>query len=326
MIRLHLVLPHIIAATVTGTYAWHLSQTALATTGLMFVFPVLLIASVHMLYNVIVRRGLPRDVQHVATASLTTIGFVFLSVISALVLTPQPAYAGIAIVEIVGMTLFCLVIVVIVCGILLVIFKAIVWLVRLLVRGSRGDRKYEAAGAIFGIIGLGLLSLEGVTPSLTFQSQQVARYSTSIPAPEHAVWDAMQTATSPQVPLPNILRNFPQPVAVDIDEGTVLGAMRRVQFAGREGSGALTLQVTEQSPGFAKFTVLSDTTPFVAWIAHQSISYDLQPHSDGTNLTVELTFERRLAPAFIMAPLMNFAGTQAMGVLARDVRDRATSG
>lgn len=133
----------------------------------------------------------------------------------------------------------------------------------------------------------------------------------------------MEQATSPEFPLPEMLRLFPQPTEVSIDEGTRLGAKRQVQFNGREGSGTLSLQVTKRNDTEVVFTVLSDTTPFSNWIAFQQLRYQIVPHASGALLEVSLDFKRRLAPAWFFQPVMRNAAKLAMGVLARDVKNRA---
>lgn len=133
----------------------------------------------------------------------------------------------------------------------------------------------------------------------------------------------MEQATSPSFPLPAILSSFPQPVDVVIDEGTALGATRKVAFQGREGAGFLTLIVTERSDTQAVFRVISDTTPYANWIAYKSLTYTVQPENSGTRLSVSLDFDRLLAPSWFFTPMTKGASRLAMDVLARDVKSRS---
>jgi hypothetical protein len=133
----------------------------------------------------------------------------------------------------------------------------------------------------------------------------------------------MQTATSPDFPLPNILGFFPRPVEVSVDESVGLGANRVVQFKGREGAGALHLRVATRTDTTVTFDVMSDTSPYAGWITHQHLTYRITPEGSGTRIAVTLDFERRLAPNWFFGPMMRGAARLAVDVLARDVKARA---
>jgi len=137
------------------------------------------------------------------------------------------------------------------------------------------------------------------------------------------VWQALDTATQPDFPIPSFIAAFPRPVDVMVDEGTALGAKRVVKFKGREGEGLLSLEVTDRTANNAIFTVLSDTSPIAQWVAHRSIEYRVEPAGLNTKLTVSIQYERKLAPAWFFNPFMNGATAMAMNVLASDVKERA---
>jgi len=167
-----------------------------------------------------------------------------------------------------------------------------------------------------------VLSFEGHPRYYSFANANQSTARVQINESDEKVWKTMQTATSPDFPLPTLLKSLPIPTEVTIDQGTVLGALRKVEFKGREGQGHLTLKVLEHTPTRAVFHVLEDTSPFSQWLTLKSIAYVVTPDQNGTQLDVTLEFERGLAPKWFFAPVMKTVGYYAMDVLARDVKTR----
>ncbi|MEO1239920.1 MAG: SRPBCC family protein, partial [Pseudomonadota bacterium] len=184
-----------------------------------------------------------------------------------------------------------------------------------------GDHVEQGVG-LTGFVML-VSALEGVPHSYSFQKADRALISVDVAAPKETVWQVMETATAPQVPLPAILAAFPKPIDVVTDEGTKLGARREVAFSGREGEGRLRLTVTDRSESHAHFTVVSDTSPYAQWISFQDLTYTVAPTPQGTTLSVALAYERDLSPAWFFGPMMRGAGYFAVRVLANDVKARA---
>ncbi|MEO0924098.1 MAG: SRPBCC family protein, partial [Pseudomonadota bacterium] len=180
----------------------------------------------------------------------------------------------------------------------------------------------------FGAVGLVLASLsaaslENTSVGFSFDPHSQSSSRLIVDAPASTVWRAMKQATTPDFPLPEILRVFPQPTAVLIDEGIRLGSRRVVRFEGREGRGRLSMVVVERTPTKVTFKVLSDTTPIANWVRHEKLIYEVVPHGAQTELSVSLHFERRLAPSWFFTPVMKASAFLAMDVLARDTKARA---
>lgn len=321
---------HAVAAGAALLYAWLIFQAQLMATALQFVTPVLVMMAVHLAW-LSMRRGLvPGFSMTVYRRTVGTAVFVLVGVALANVLMPKPASAQAS--DALGALLgigFCVIVIAVIAAIGAGIIWFIARLVRAGIRAVRGDdpddptRLNDVASLAWAVTILTVASLEGVTDSTTFATHQTSARTVQIAAPPERVWVAMQTATSPDFPLPNVLASFPQPTAVEVDEGTGLGAMRVVRFEGREGVGHLTLQVTERTETSATFSVLSDTSPYSMWIAYDTLTYTVRPSETGTALTLTLTHDRLLSPAWFFGPAMKAAGTAAMGVLARDVKSRA---
>jgi hypothetical protein len=190
-------------------------------------------------------------------------------------------------------------------------------------KGGPDSRLFDFGSVGVAVVLIGAASLEGMPGGFAFSGDDRATASHFVAAPPEAVWEAMGTATTPEFPLPVLLALFPQPVAVTTDEGVALGANRVVMFQGREGAGALRLQVIERTEHVAAFAVLSDTTPYAGWIAYQRLTYRVDPVAGGTVVSVTLDYERKLAPAWFFGPAMKGAAFLAVDVLARDVTARA---
>ncbi|MEO9652405.1 MAG: hypothetical protein ABJ360_10275 [Roseobacter sp.] len=321
---------HLVSAGAGLTYAWFVSQSALMQTGLQFIAPVLVIMLVHLIWltlsgdlspgfsNVVFRRCAQTAIGMAATIFLASM------------VAPQPANAaGSDIVMVAATVVFCVAVIAIVGGLVALIFYGIFKGVSAAFKKSDANdpesRLYDFGSLTSAGILLVFFSLEGHPESYAFDGHNTVTAIQLIDAAPDQVWRTMETATSPDFPLPSILSSFPRPTQVIVDEGTDLGAMRQVEFAGREGSGSLTLQVTDRTDASATFTVLSDTSPYADWVSHQSIIYRAIPEEGGTRLSVTLNYERRLAPAWFFSPVTQGATFLAANVLARDVKARAES-
>ncbi|MEL6781962.1 MAG: hypothetical protein AAFO51_06255 [Pseudomonadota bacterium] len=321
--------PHLVAVPLSMGYAWSVAQTSYVTTGLQFVSPLLLIMATHLVWlqaggatvqgyaRIAFRRSLVSAVASAMVVPLVEIA------------SPKPSYAGS---EMAGAgaailtVLFCLAVLATVLALaavaLYLVYLALDYLVRLIFR-RKGGGLNDLASLALGATLILTASLEGMPQGYSFATGGRATASVLIDASPETVWEAMQTATIPEVPLPAALQMFPQPIAVPVDEGTELGARRVVVIEGREGRGLLHLRVVEQTDTRAVFEVVSDTSPISRWIALQSLSYDIAPMPGGNVLNVSLTYDRLLSPSWAFAPMMRVAARLAMGVLAGDTKARA---
>lgn len=322
---------HFVAMICAFWFAWTVSSSAYATTSIQFVAPLLVIMGVHVLWLAGAKALRPGYAQRVYARSVATaavmIGLLFLGTVFApLPANAQSGEAAGMLLVVVGCVLF-IALVIGAAGLLVWSFaKLMFWAFD---RGKGGDgddpdERLNDGASLFVAAGLVVFaSTEGVTDTLTFPTDNHQAVSYLVDAPADVVWQTMQTATSPVVPLPAVLQSFPQPIAVTTDQGTYLGSKRVVAFQGREGAGALSLEVVAQTQTRAVFEVLSDTTPYANWIGYDQLTYDLQPAGDKTRLTVSLAYERRLSPAWFFEPVMAGAASLAMDVLATDVKTRA---
>ena len=321
-------LSHVFAATAALSYAWIISQSAYVKTGFQFIMPVLVVMMVHLLWLALAQKLTPGFSSVVYKRSAqTALGMAFVIFIASIV-APQPVHAaGSDIVGAAAMVVFCVAIIAIIGGLVAFIFYGIYKGVSSLVGKSDSDgpenRLFDVSSLVVAAACLCIFSLEGHPKVFAFDANNRVVASHFVDTSPDQVWRTMDKATSPDFPLPDILSSFPQPTKVIIDEGTALGAMRQVEFSGREGTGHLTLKVIERTEVTAVFKVMSDTSPFANWVAHQRLIYEVLPEKDGTRLSVSLEYERLLAPAWFFSPITKGASYLAMDVLARDVKSRA---
>jgi hypothetical protein len=69
--------------------------------------------------------------------------------------------------------------------------------------------------------------------------------------------------------------------------------------------------------------VISDTSPYAQWVAFHTLTYQVTPNAQNTQLDVTLEYDRLLSPAWFFTPAIKGAAHLAMSVLARDVKLRA---
>jgi hypothetical protein len=294
-----------------------------------FVSPLLLMIAVHVLWQACFGTGAGRLSTVALRRSCGTALLTITMLLAGSIFAPKPAFADADdVLAIMATVVVCALMIGIVVGIVALFLMGMARIFRAIFRTGNSDDGPESKFFDLGTLAvvsavLVTASLEGTPYGYAFARQDRAAASHEIAAPAARVWATMQTATSPAFPLPAVLSLFPQPTAVVVDEGTVLGANRVVQFAGREGAGQLHLRVTDASADRATFTVVSDTTPYAGWIRYTSLSYVVTPQGHNTLLTVAIEYERQLAPRWFFGPMMRGAAHLAADGLARDVAVRA---
>jgi hypothetical protein len=333
--RYQMLCVHIGAAGLGVLFAWQVFQSDYVQTALQFIGPALVIMGVHFIWlamSTTLRSGFSILVYR--RSSQTAFGLLFVVFVGDSVL-PTPAEAQSTMLQAAGSVLgvlACLFVAVVVAWLFVVIVRFILSVIKRVYMWARGIENSDDDSTLFDFgslivvfaITLGA-SLEGIPNTFGFAGNGQSTVVHVIDAPAPLVWDAMNTATSPRIPLPNILRSFPKPTAVVVDQGVGLGAVRVVKFEGREGVGHLTLHVTERTKDMARFEVVSDTSPFAAWVKYHALTYRVAPDGGATKLAMTLDYERLLAPAWFFTPAIKGAAYLAMDVLARDVKHRSES-
>lgn len=92
---------------------------------------------------------------------------------------------------------------------------------------------------------------------------------------------------------------FPKPTS-STDGGGEVGSVRTIEFA---EMGSIKLMISERTESSIAWTVIEDTTPLADWMTLNKFTASWVEVADGVQLTVEIDFERTLAPAFYFGPL-----------------------
>jgi len=204
-------------------------------------------------------------------------------------------------------------------GYLCILMAAPLFLLVGVLIGAFIDHSRRKRGVTLSCMVLVLLpiSLEGIVPALTYDRDQTVEVTRTVNAPASAVAAvAAALAESPDVKtvLPRFLRiGFPRPLEAH-GTGLALGDSRTIHFAGAEGDppGDLVLRVSDEHPGYVRFTTVSDTSKLTQWVRWQSSEVIYAP-VDATHTTVtwRICFSRQLDPYWYFTPWERFAAGQA---------------
>jgi hypothetical protein len=180
-------------------------------------------------------------------------------------------------------------------------------------------RRQNATPSCTGIVLL-LMSMEGVTPGLSFNRNQIVESGSIVDGPANLVEERLASSPDLTARLPAALRiGFPRPLEAR-GSGLEVGATRTIHFAGAEGDppGDLIMRVTEHHTGYVRFETVSDSSKLTQWLAWQSSEVEWR-QVDGTHTQVvwRVHFERQLDPAWYFGPLERAAVDQAARYLIR---------
>ena len=326
---------HLSAGLAALLYSGLVHETSLKTSAVQFVGPLVVVLLAHLAWLGSQQELKPGFSMVLLRRSLQTSTGLLVLVTLAAIYMPMPAGAqggpGTDVIGPILTILFCLFVVALVvavlAGVVYLLGRAASALyVFVTERKNRkpGDtRLFDAAVTTTALVVLVVASVEGVTRTLSFGAVDGASVTLAVAAPPERVWLEVGRATSPAFPLPMMLKSIPQPVAVLVDEGADLGARRVVHFVGRQGEGDLVLQVVRRTETEAVFEAKADASPISWWVRHRALTFRVMQEGGSSQLTVALDYDRLLAPAWFFRPYIRLAAWLAVGVLARDTRQRA---
>lgn len=308
-------------------YGRHIAFGPYATTGLMFVAPVLVMLMIYCAFDALGHLG--RVASSRVLGDLTIGGTIlFGGVLLLLAILPTPSSAagepGVQLAAFLVCTAILAIIVFIIVWMVKTIFRLLIWLFS---ANSKKDpdvtdklNGFSSVAVVFSV--LGIMSLEGTPFGFAFAPEGEVSAQIEIAAKPEAVWTALNVGSSPQLELPLLLSMLPHPVSI-VDEGGAAGAKRTVHFAGREGEGDMVLVAQSRIGNSQTWQVISDTSPLAMWAKMQSVTYAVEATRTGARLTVTATYLRLLSPAWFFKPYMNIVVGEATKVLATDKHDRA---
>jgi hypothetical protein len=193
------------------------------------------------------------------------------------------------------------------------LFYAVGLLVGVLVDRSRVRRDIGRMRIVAFPV-LALMSLEGISETLSFPRDEVITVSRQLDIPLASA--RAQLAAGPSfnlTELPGFLKaGFPAPTDI-AGAGLKLGDTWRIHFAGGEGKpGDLTARVVASSPNRIRVARTTDTSHIAHWLDWQDATWELQDTaSGGTQLTLTMRYRRLLDPAWYFKPIERYGVRKA---------------
>jgi hypothetical protein len=161
---------------------------------------------------------------------------------------------------------------------------------------------------------LAIMSLEGISETLSFPRDEVITISRQLELPLAAARAQLAVGPSFQLTeLPSFLKaGFPAPKEIQ-GNGLELGNTWRIHFAGGEGKpGDLQARVVESSPNRIRVARTTDTSHIAHWLDWQDATWELQETaSGGTQLTLTMRYRRLLDPAWYFKPIERYGVRKA---------------
>lgn len=161
---------------------------------------------------------------------------------------------------------------------------------------------------------LALVSLEGVSESLSFARDEVVQVT--------GVWEgtgaeAKQKLAQPNFDLdelPTFLKlGFPLPQSIH-GEGLEVGSVWQVHMAGGEGEpGDVKVVVKESSDQKVRFRLVKDTSHIAHWLHWRDITWEFKEGDEPnkTEVTMTIEYDRLLDPAWYFKPVERYGVRKA---------------
>jgi hypothetical protein len=176
---------------------------------------------------------------------------------------------------------------------------------------DRDRRRFREGGGrmySFALLPVALMSLEGVTPSLSLPAQMTVSATSVVAASAAALEAKLSASPSFSKRLPAFLSiGFPRPNSA-VGSGLDVGDERTMTYPGR--ASRLVFKVVERRKGYVRFHLVRDTSPVSKWLSWTDAEVRWAPVQDGrTRVTWVLRLTRRLSPAWYFVPLESYGGT-----------------
>lgn len=195
---------------------------------------------------------------------------------------------------------------------------------------ANGTRKRRGLNVMVVPALILVASMEGVIPATTVSGDTTVSASRTVDATPAEVEAAFQSPMRfDEIPLPGVLSwGFPEPLA---DSGGALdvGARRTVTFSGAhhrplfvsghhwgEHVTELTFEVVARTADSARLKIVGDTTPLSSWLRWNVADIGWTAvDASRTDVSLDLSYTRELAPAWYFGPIEEFVTERAAGYL-----------
>ena len=174
----------------------------------------------------------------------------------------------------------------------------------------RKKNKMNIQCSVIGV--LLLMSLEGITESLSFSREETIRvgHETSLSIEQVRT----RLAQGPEFDLsqlPLFLKaGFPTPQSIH-GQGLALGEVWIIHFQSEHGTAPLTVEVTHATPQQVTFQIIEDETKIGEWLQFHKVEWHFHATPTGTRVEMVLRYDRLLDPAWYFKPVERYGVKKA---------------
>jgi heme/copper-type cytochrome/quinol oxidase subunit 2 len=190
-------------------------------------------------------------------------------------------------------------------------------------RGDNDSRTLRLSGLSIAI--LAIASLEGTHQSLTFDRYDSITKSTVVEANIEEIRAKLAESPDFTKERPFFLRVFPLPTSVEGD-GLEVGDTRKLNFTYykwfyyKPHIGSATVKVTENQNDTIRFEVIHDDSYVSNYLRWKTGKIQLEAIDDNhTKIAWNISYERKLDPAWYFGPLQHYAVSLTADVLIDNV-------
>jgi hypothetical protein len=192
-------------------------------------------------------------------------------------------------------------------------FYSIGFIVGIFADKARARREFDKRFKVLVLPALILMSLEGLTGALSFPRDEAVTVSRDVALAPAAARE--QLARGPwfvwtQLPL-YLKIGFPYPQEIQ-GTGLEVNDTWKIRFAGGEGKpGDLLARVVESDADHLLVERVSDGSHISHWLDWREAEWKIEPHENGSKVTLTMRYRRLLDPAWYFKPLERYGVRKA---------------
>jgi hypothetical protein len=192
-------------------------------------------------------------------------------------------------------------------------FYAVGFIVGIFADKARARREFEKRFRVVVLPVLVLMSLEGISGSLSFPRDEAVTVSREVSLSPAVARERL--ARGPEFvlsQLPAFLKlGFPAPHRID-GNGLESGDKWSIHFAGGEGKpGDLLAEVVASGPTHIRVARVSDTSHIAHWLDWKEAEWTIEPSATGSRVTLTMRYRRLLDPAWYFKPIERYGVKKA---------------
>ncbi|WP_157230937.1 hypothetical protein [Kiloniella laminariae] len=190
---------------------------------------------------------------------------------------------------------------------------------------TRKDRGSDRLKSALVVSLFGVFALEGTHDLLSFERENLVTRSAVVEGNLHQVRQRLAQVPSFDKPRPVLVRLFPLPLAIE-GSGLAIGDQRRMSFVYNKWvffnahRGEVVAQIEDATETRIRSRVISDTSYLSNYLTWKTTEVNLKPIDSGhTEVTWNLTYSRKLDPAWYFAPLQEYVVGKVADIFIENV-------